>query len=124
MTSTARVVGSPADDLFVLAGRALRPGVSVETTSRFTDRIWDLGPAILQHHVGRVRLDFTRVPPSYCDIAKQLCHALLSGQLPPDERRPATSTVRRTFDYLTRFLAWLDTQPPDGGTQAPVRLAA
>ncbi|MFI5591199.1 hypothetical protein ACIA5G_39535 [Amycolatopsis sp. NPDC051758] len=123
MTSTACAAGSPADDLFVLAGRALRPGVAVETTSRFADLVWDLGPAILQHHAGRVRLDFARVPQSYRYIAKQLCHALLSGPLPPDELRPATSTVRRIFGYLTRFLAWLDTQPPDDGTQAPVRLA-
>jgi hypothetical protein len=123
VTSTARALGSPADDLFVLAGRPLRPGVAVETTSRFTDMLWDLGPAILQHHAGRACLDFARVPPSYRATAKQLCHALLSGPLPPDELRPATSTVKRIFGYLTRFLAWLDTQPPDNGTQTPVRLA-
>lgn len=49
---TVRLHDLPAEDDFVLAGRRLRPGVTLAQTSRFGEDVWRLEPGVLQHHVG------------------------------------------------------------------------
>ena len=43
-------------------------------------------------------LDFTTLPARYRLTVKHLCYALLSGPLPPGERRVSTTTVVRIFE--------------------------
>ncbi|WP_372672731.1 hypothetical protein [Amycolatopsis kentuckyensis] len=117
MTLTARTLAQyPAGEDLVLAGRPLRPGVALETTSRFADPVWELGPAILQKHARDARLDFaTVVPARHRGTAKELFHTMLSGPLPPDEPRLAISTIHAAFARVARFLTWLDTCQPTTG---------
>lgn len=63
----------------VLAERPLRPGTSLEGTSRFGDAVWDLTPALLQAHHGHARLDFAAV----------LAPLRLARQREPDEELAA-----------------------------------
>lgn len=112
MTLTAHAPAyHPAGVDLVLAGRPLRPGVALETTSRFADPVWELGPAVLQKHARDIRLDFSTVPTRYRVTAKELFHSMLSGPLPPDEPRLAISTVHAALARVARFLTWLDSCP-------------
>jgi integrase len=99
--------GSPAgSDPFVFAGRPLRAGRALEATSRFSDDVWDLSPAMLKKHERRFILDFRPVPASHREIGKELCYAMLAGPVPPGEDRPAVATVRTAFTDYARFLKW------------------
>ncbi|MET8848482.1 hypothetical protein [Amycolatopsis sp. NPDC004625] len=118
---TEPALGAPEAPVFVLATRPLRPEVALTETSRFSDVVWELGPAVLQRHARHSRLDFATVPAAYRDTAKQLSHAMLSGPLPPDETRLAISTVHGIFVRVARFLTWLDAQHTV--RSAPIRLA-
>jgi len=118
---TAAAVGVhdfPGDQDLVLAGRQLRAGVTLEDTSRFADDSWRLDPAILQHHIRSLSLVFDTVPARYRLHAKQLCFALLSGPLPPGEKRYAAITVRAVFGEAQKFLNWLETRPGRPGRPA------
>ncbi len=97
-----------ADDPLVFHARQLRAGWPLEQTSRFSDDVWDLAPAILKKHERRFILDFTLIPASHRQVAKELCYAMLSGTVPPGEQRPAVLTVRTAFTEFTRFLRWAD----------------
>ena len=92
----------------VLAGRVLRPGIELETTSRYRDDIWRLEPAILQQHVPTSVLSFSTAPTRYRGIAKELSYAMLCGPLPAGEKRQSVTGVRSTFNDIRKFLRWLD----------------
>ena len=86
-------------------GRPLRAGRVLEFTSRFSDDVWDLGPAMLKKHERRFILDFRLIPASHREVGKELCYAMLGGPVPPGEDRPAVATVRTSFTDYARFLA-------------------
>lgn len=95
-------------DTFVLEAHTLRPGVLLKGTSRFDDDIWDLTPALHKLHDRAQRLHFASLPTRYQHAAKVLCHAVLSGPLPPGEKRPKLCTVRSMFSSLKDLSTWLD----------------
>lgn len=101
----------PLDDVLVFSGRPLREGVCLEDTARFSDDCWPLAPATLQQQQYGWGLYFTTIPATYRLAAKQLCYALLSGDLPPGEPRVALATVTSNFYRLRVFLNWLDRRP-------------
>jgi len=107
----ARSVPVPGDDIFVLHGRPLRGGVALEETSRFGDHVWQLRPAIHKSSSRSLVLTFDRIPARFRLVAKQLSYAMLSGPLPPGEKRCQVEGVRTGFTELVRFLTWLDDQP-------------
>ena len=121
VTATRRAL--PGDDMLVLHRRPLRDGVVAERTSRFADDQWRLEDAVLQRHGLSMMLDFTTLPARYRLTVKHLCYALLSGPLPPGERRVSITTVVRIFGELKRFFAWLNTFTPTPGRQAGPMLA-
>lgn len=98
---------------WVLANRQLRPGVELADTSVFDDDRWDLAPAVLQHHWPTVTLYFDTVRPRFRHQAKELCMAILSGSLPPGERRLSVLTIRTAFKNVCQFLNWVDDLPDD-----------
>jgi len=105
----------PLYDVRVLHGRPLHGGVTLDDTACFRDDIWHLGPAVQQRHQPGMQLNFTRLPTGYRLVAKELCYALLSGDLPPGEQRPALRTVHTTLHDLAIFLSWLHQHTPAGG---------
>ena len=80
-----------ADDPLVFHARQLRAGWPLEQTSRFSDDVWDLAPAILKKHERRFILDFTLIPASHRQVAKELCYAMLSGTVPRASSGPPFS---------------------------------
>jgi hypothetical protein len=108
-SSTSRPSGQAhADetDPFVFNDRRLRSGAQLEDTSRFSDDVWILGPAMLKKHERQFILDFTLIPPTHRQVAKELCYAMLSGTVPAGENRPAVVTIRTVFTEYVRFLRW------------------
>lgn len=108
----------PLDDEFVLRERILRPGVALETTARFRDDRWPLRPALLQRSHKALTLNFENIPAGYRLVAKELCFAMLSGQLPSGEPRLELPSIHSTFCGLRQFLTWLDTRTPLPGRPA------
>jgi integrase len=109
--STAAATGSadlPLGDELVLSERPLRPGAILAETARFGDDVWPLNPAQLQHHQDRMRLNFALVPAPYRQTAKRLFYAMLSGDLPPGERRPRVATTPVLLVEVKRFFCWLE----------------
>jgi len=90
----------------VLAGRPLRPGARRAGTSRFSDDVWDLTPALLQRHKNALILNFPTLPARFRQAAKDLCYALLAGDLPPGERESTPDTIRVYFTALKQFFTW------------------
>jgi hypothetical protein len=86
--------------------------VQLEETSRFSDDIWDLTPALLQHHSHAMILNFATIPAPYRLPAKQLCHRLLSGPHPDGERPYGIGTIRNLVSRLRRFFLWLAEHMP------------
>jgi len=70
-------------DSCVLARRPLRDGTARTATSRFSDDIWDLTPALLQRHKNALILNFPTLPAQFRPAIKELCYALLACDLPP-----------------------------------------
>jgi integrase len=97
-----------ADDPLVFHARRLRAGWPLGQTSRFSDDVWDLSPAMLKKHERRFILDFALVPASHRQVARELCYAMLSGAVPAGEQRPAVGTIRTAFTEFVRFLRWAD----------------
>jgi len=97
--------------MFVLHGRSLRHGVTLETTSRYGDDVWRLDPAVHQQHQRQVTVRFGDLPAVYQGAARQLCYAMLSGPLPRGEQRPQIGTVRCMFSEIKRFCDWLAARP-------------
>lgn len=114
-SSPQRPVPGEAADPFVFHGRPLRPGVALEDTSRFSDEVWNLAPAMLKKHEARSILDFSHVPARYRQVARELCYAMLSGPVPSGETLPAVRTIRTNFVEYVRFLRWADCRSPHLG---------
>ncbi|MCW6009207.1 hypothetical protein K1W54_32390 [Micromonospora sp. CPCC 205371] len=53
-------------------------------------------------------LNFAPLPAAHRQTVKQLCLAMLSGELPIGETRPKVSSIRRHMVELKRFVCWLD----------------
>lgn len=104
--SAMQPMAASSADTLVLSGRPLRAGCAAEATSRFSDDVWDLTPALLKKHDSHVILDFGLIPASCRQAGKELCWAMLSGTLPPGEDRPAVSGIRTGFTDYVRFLRW------------------
>lgn len=68
---------------YVLAGRPLRDGTARAATSRFSDDIWDLTPALLQRHKNALILNFPTLPGQFRPAVRELCYTLLTCDLPP-----------------------------------------
>jgi hypothetical protein len=103
--AAARCLQHPADP-YVLASRPLRPGAGRADTSRFGDDVWDLTPALLQRHKNALILNFPTLPARFRQAAKDLCYALLPGDLPPGERESSPDTIRVYFTALKQFFTW------------------
>jgi integrase len=116
----AALQAHPLDDVHVLHGRPLRGGFALDETARFRDDVWPLGPAIQQRQQTAMQLNFASLPANYRTVAKELCYALLSADLPPGEQRPALRTVHSVLRDLAVFLAWLHQHTPAaGGLHSP-----
>lgn len=103
--AAARRLQRPADP-YVLASRPLRPGARRAGSSRFGDDVWDLTPALLQRHKNSLILNFPSLPARFRQAAKDLCYALLAGDLPPGERESTPDTIRVYFTALKQFFTW------------------
>ena len=109
----------PLGDQLVLSERPLRPGAVLAETARFGDDVWPLSPAQLQHHQDHMRLNFALVPAPYRQTAKRLFYAMLSGDLPPGERRPRVATTPVLLVEVKRFFCWLEQHFADHGQPPP-----
>ena len=105
---TGPLTSSQPDDTdpYVFHDRRLREGCRLEDTSRFSDDVWNLAPAMLKKHERRFILDFTLIPVSHRQSGKELCYAMLSGRVPAGEERPGVASVRTSFTEYVRFLGW------------------
>lgn len=103
----------------VLSRRPLRPETVLTTTARFGDDVWPLGPAQLQRHQNRMRLNFALVPAPYRQTAKYLFYGMLSGDLPPGERRPRVATTVGLLVEVKRFFCWLEQHAAGHGQPPP-----
>ncbi|MFD0008243.1 hypothetical protein ACFVJ4_38475 [Streptomyces sp. NPDC127178] len=95
-------------DPYVLHGRQLRDGFQLEDTSRYSEDIWRLTPAIVQAHKTAMILNFPTLPQRFRPAAKRLFYALLSLEEPDGEESPGIATLRGYFGEIKRFLKWLD----------------
>ncbi|GCE40847.1 hypothetical protein Rhow_004490 [Rhodococcus wratislaviensis] len=101
----------------MLQARTLREGIDLADTSRYGDDVWVLDPAQTQSHYKALILNFIALPESYRPVAKQMYFAMLSGELPPGEKRPEIVTIRGSMIEVKRFFGWLtqhfgDQSPP------------
>ncbi|MGW0577700.1 hypothetical protein ACWD25_17390 [Streptomyces sp. NPDC002920] len=104
-------------DPYVLHGRQLRPSARLEDTSRYSEDIWRLTPALLKAHEGALILNFPTLPQRFRPAAKRLFYALLSLDAPAGEESPRLLTIRTAFTEIKRFLKWLDRQWPPERTE-------
>lgn len=114
--------GDGTDSRLVLAGRRLNPAWTLASTARYGNDAWDLKPAQFQAHSKALLLNFAVIPATYRATIKQLCYAMLSGNLPPNEPRPSVGSIRRHLVELRRFTDWLDTgsnPSPAGSNPSP-----
>jgi hypothetical protein len=82
-----------SENAYVLAGRPLRSGSRLEGTSRFSDDVWRLAPAIVQVQERTVVLNFPTVPARFRPAAKRLFYAPCSAR---DWKRPLARTAPRS----------------------------
>ncbi|MFE7277841.1 hypothetical protein [Streptomyces sp. NPDC057623] len=99
-------------DPYVLHGRRLRDGVSLEDTSRYSQDVWRLTPARLKANEHALILNFPTLPQRFRPSAKRLFYALLSLEAPDGEENPRIATIRGSFTEIKRFLKWLDRRWP------------
>ncbi|OZC47851.1 hypothetical protein CH305_27640 [Rhodococcus sp. 15-649-2-2] len=93
----------------MLGDRTLRPGAVLEDTARFSDTVWRLGPAQRQQHQKQISIDFTNVPKSFREVAKQVTYALLRADRPRGcERIKAIDTVANLSGQVGAVLRWVD----------------
>jgi hypothetical protein len=110
----------PADGRdYVLSGRPLRPGASLEATPLFGEDRWDLRAAILQKQGKALALDFATAPTRYQETAKELFYLLLAGPHPHGVAELSISTIRQKFSALASFWHWLDARPASEARSAP-----
>lgn len=109
----------PEDDVFVLHGRPLRPGVLLDQTPRLRDDVWPLHAAVFQQHASSWHLNFLAIPEFYREVTKEIAYAMLSGTLPAGESRRAISTTRTTFCEFKRLFTWLHDRAMTAGQRPP-----
>ncbi|MEH0416691.1 hypothetical protein [Streptomyces sp. B21-083] len=76
---------------FILRSRPLREHIELATTSRFSDDIWTLTPAVHQVHKRQISLHFLDVPIQFRQTVKELIFALLVIDLPRGTRKSESS---------------------------------
>jgi hypothetical protein len=105
MTARAHqpLIPQPDGGLYVLHGRALRPGTELAQTPRFSDDVWPLRAALLQPQQSSRILDFRVIPEYYRQVTKELVYAMLSGPLPQGETRRSIGTIHSGFNHFARF---------------------
>lgn len=101
-----------ARDPYVLHGRPLIEGVALSETSRFSEDVWMLGPAVMQRSGRSQSLHFANVPFEHRTDVKLLCYAALSGEIPHDEDRPSVSTVLSMQNRIRHVAIWLSEYRP------------
>ena len=84
----------------------MRAGADLSLTSRFSESVWPLEPALLQNQQTALSLNFAAIPTPAPAVTKHLCYTMLSGDLPTGEDRPSLNTVRKSL-AVRRFLRWL-----------------
>ncbi|WP_326718835.1 hypothetical protein OHT59_04435 [Streptomyces sp. NBC_00243] len=93
---------------FVLRSRPLREHTEMATTSRFSDDIWVLTPAVHQVHKRQLSLHFLTVPIQFRQTIKELFFALLVIDLPPGHMESRVVTIYGRFHQINQFLVWVD----------------
>lgn len=111
-----------ARDPYVLHGRPLVEGVTLSDTSRFSDDVWLVGPAVLQRSGRSQSLHFANFPAEHRADAKLLCYAGLSGEIPEDEDRPMVATVLSMQVRIRHLFVWMSKYRP-GAAIADLRPA-
>lgn len=92
---------------FVLRSRPLRDHIELVTTSRFSDNIWVLTPAVHQVHKRQISLHFLDVPIQFRQTVKELFFALLVIDLPPGHKESRVVTIYARFLKIKKFLVWV-----------------
>jgi hypothetical protein len=112
--------GSPAiylafprpDDIIF---QSLPAGVSTASLSRYGDEAWYLWPMAKKDTVGKLKIDFTTLPPPYRDTARRLIWFTINHRTPIDAL-DRTSSIRdkltagaitAMFNLQRTFLRWL-----------------
>lgn len=116
---SASAPASLPEDHYVLTGLPLRPGFTLADTSQFRDDLWRLEAAVAQAHIRTLVVTFDTVAEPYRRPAKELCLAMLSGSLPPGERRQSAVGIRGAFNDVRRFLNWLADRAAAAHNTAP-----
>jgi integrase len=93
---------------FILRSRPLREHIELATTSRFSDDIWTLTPAVHQVHKRQISLHFLDVPIQFRQTVKELIFALLVIDLPPGHKEIRVITIYARFLQINQFLVWVD----------------
>lgn len=110
---TAFTLPAPvARDPYVLHGRPLIDGVALSETSRFSEDVWILGPAVMQRSGRSQSLYFANVPIEHRTDVKLLCYTALSGEIPHDEDRPSIATVLSMQNRIRHVANWLSEYRP------------
>lgn len=112
MPAAAALPESVRRDPFVLHGRQLVDGVTLAETSRFSDDVWPLGPAVMQRSGRSLSLHFDKFPDEHRTDMKLLCYAALSGPLPDEEDRPSISTVVMMTNRIRYLCNWMSAYRP------------
>nr|WSX50718.1 hypothetical protein OG409_18270 [Streptomyces sp. NBC_00974] len=101
----------------MLRSRKLRPGVALNQTSRYSDDVWQLTPAMLKEHERAFILNFLAVPDRFRPAAKRQFYCLLTAEAPVGEEPVGIHTVRSYFGKIKALMLWLDKHwPPDKST--------
>ncbi|MCS6559092.1 hypothetical protein NYQ31_11845 [Curtobacterium flaccumfaciens] len=91
----------------VLSGRIDKN--SLDSTSRFVDDVWYLGPAERLTHTPPKSLHFGKLPAQFRITVKQMFVALLDGRPPSKTSAPlALTTIRKRMISVKEFLVFLD----------------
>lgn len=101
-----------ARDPYVLHGRPLIEGVALSETSRFSEDVWALGPAVMQRSGRSQSLYFANIPVEHRADVKLLCYTALSGEIPHDEDRPGIATVLSMQNRIRHVANWLSEHRP------------
>lgn len=94
----------------LLANSPLHPGFDRKNLSRYSDAIWDLGPAVFRENVRRcdTRIDFESADdPIIADVIREYLYARLNIDLPGYKTRVLPVNARRLFRYALRFFSFL-----------------
>jgi hypothetical protein len=94
----------------VLATAPLRPGFSRDDLSRYSDAIWDLGPAVFRENARRchVTAHFEVVPdPAVARCLREYLYVRLNVDLPGHRPRLPPAGLRQCFNRARRFFEFV-----------------